>query len=409
MKGFLKRIIPLSARMKIMRGLRFFSDRRAFSLPPPAALSPSKKSALISYVTAPFKQGSGSTLFTHAGVSKLMVRALHELGYTVDVIEWNNTVFIPRKDYQLFIGHAGQNFERITEKLDRSCPKIYFSTGTYWQEHNRAEKARFDALEQRRGVRLPYDRWINDSEERANEIANGIICLGNQIAKESYQKFPVVYCLNNATYQAGTKAVERNHEAGRKNFLFLSSEGNVHKGLDLLLEVFSSPDIQGVAELTVCQKLRPDFHALYRRELENTPNIHFVGHLDLQSTLFQEIAQKCSYIIHPSCAEGQPGAVLDGMRYGLIPVLTRENHIDIESCGFLIPASVSGIASEVRRLSCLSVEECRRLAVKTQEIVSVNFSEERFFDEMKNSIYSIIALASVDGKNTYDTSVKESA
>ena len=404
MKRLLKKVIPLPARMQIMRGLNYISDRHALSLPFPAALGPMKKNALLSYVTAPFKQGASSTLFTHAGVSKLMVRALHELGYAVDVIEWSNTVFTPQKEYQLFIGHAGRNFERITEKLTQSCPKIYFSTGTYWQEHNRAEKARFDALEQRRGLRLPYDRWINDSEERANEIADGIICLGNQVAKASYQKFPVVYCLNNATYPAGGGLLaKKDHESGRRNFLFLSSEGNVHKGLDLLLETFSSPEMQGVAELTVCQKLRPDFHALYRRELENTPNIHFVGHLDLQSALFQEIALKCSFIIHPSCAEGQPGAVLDAMRYGLIPVLTRENHIDIENCGFLIPDSIPRIAAEVHRLSHLPIEECQHFAEKARETVLVDFSEERFFQNMKNSIQSITALASVSSKNTHDT------
>ncbi len=398
LKRLLKRLLPRSMQRLIVRGLTYFPDRQTLSLTPPPDLEPPQKAALVSYVTAPFKEGSGSTLFTHAGVPKLMARALQELGYAVDIIEWSNTVWTPRKEYQLFIGHAGRNFERLAGKLGQSCTKIYFSTGTYWREHNRAEQQRFDALEARRGVRLPPDRPIEDSEEQANALADGIICLGNQAARDSYGKFPVVYALNNATYplnlgQAAAQDYKKNHkkdhEQGRTNFLFLSSDGNVHKGLDLLLEVFSEPDMQGVAELTVCQRIRPDFYALYRRELEETPNIHFAGHLDLQSGLFQEIAAKCTFLLHPSCAEGQPGAVLDGMRYGLIPVLTPENHIDVDTCGFLISPSLPEMAEEVKRLSRLPAEECRRLAGNAQQVAATQFSEEQFFGNIKRSISEI--------------------
>ena len=284
MKRLLKKIIPRPVQKKILRGLRYFPDRYALSLPTPADLEPPAKAALVSYVTAPFKHGSDSTLFTHAGVPKLMARALQELGYAVDVIEWDNTAFVPRKDYTLFIGHAGMNFERLTKRLGPRCVKIYFSPGTYWQEHNRAEKQRFDALEQRRGVRLPPDRPIENSEERANAQADGIICIGNRLAKESYAKFPVVYALNNAAYPLSTDPMPKDEVAGTGSggFLFLSSEGNVHKGLDLLLETFARPDVREVAQLYICQKIRPDFHALYRQELEDTPNIHLIGHVDLQ-------------------------------------------------------------------------------------------------------------------------------
>lgn len=393
MKRFLKHILPRPVQKQILRGLRFFPDRHALSLPDPPDLVPPDKAALVSYVTAPFKEGSGSTLFTHAGVPKLMAQAVQELGYSVDVIEWDNTAFKPRKDYQLFIGHAGMNFERLAARLSPQCVNIYFSTGTYWQEHNRAEKARFDALEQRRGIRLPPDRPIENSEEGANALADGIICLGNHLAKKSYAKFPAVYHLNNAAYPlpSGPASQDDTARAASTGFLFLSSEGNVHKGLDLLLETFSRPDVQAVAQLYICQKIRPDFHALYKRELEDTPNIHLVGHVDLQSGLFQETRQKCTFLIHPSCAEGQPGAVLDGMRYGLIPVLTPENHVDVDDCGFMISASLPELAEEVKRLSRLPIAECRRLAQNAQEAVARDFSPEGFSQNIKRSISSIVS------------------
>lgn len=391
MRKFLKWLIPLRWRMLILSWLKYYSEHHALNLPPPASLDTATKLALISYVTAPFRQGSGSALFTHAGVPKLMVSALHTLGYSLDLIEWNNDVFTPSKDYDLFIGHAGRNFERITGMLSQDCTKIYFSTGTYWKDHNDFEEQRFASLELRRGRRLAYDRWIDNSEEGANESAHGIICLGNHVAKESYHKFPLVLNLNNATYHTETNGLpERDYLAGRSNFLFLASHGNVHKGLDLLLEAFSLPELQSRVHLYVCQMIRADFFEIYRNELEKTPNIHLIGHIDLQSTRFQELAQKCSFMIHPSCAEGQPGAVLDCMRYGLIPILTRENNMDIGECGFEISASITDIAEKIVALSHTSVEDCQRLSENAARATYNCYSEENFFHNIKDSIQTIV-------------------
>ena len=119
MKELLKKLVPLSFRLLILRCLNYFPERHPLSLPLPHPLESGQmeKAALISYVTAPFKEGSGSTLLLRRGFPKLMVRALHSLGYSVDVVEWSNTVFTPHKDYQLFIGHAGRNFERLSKRL----------------------------------------------------------------------------------------------------------------------------------------------------------------------------------------------------------------------------------------------------------------------------------------------------
>jgi len=103
---------------------------------------------------------------------------------------------------------------------------------------------------------LPYDRWIQDCEEYANESADGIICLGNIVARDSYSKFPLVINLNNAAYHdTRYERTKKDFNRGRNNFLFFSGSGNVHKGLDLLLEAFS----QLPAHLYICQYISPDF------------------------------------------------------------------------------------------------------------------------------------------------------
>ena len=78
------------------------------------------------------------------------------------------------------------------------------------------------------------------------------------------------------------------------------------------------------------------------------------------------------------------------MRYGLIPVLTPENHVDVEDYGFLISPALPELAEEVKRLSRLPDAECRRLAQNAQEAVRTQFSPEVFFGGIKRSISAVI-------------------
>lgn len=68
----------------------------------------------------------------------------------------------------------------------------------------------------------------------------------------------------------------RNINEVKKNFLWMGSLGLIHKGLDLLLEIFNElPDYN----LYICgsTKNEPEFEYLYFDELYRTKNIHTYG------------------------------------------------------------------------------------------------------------------------------------
>ena len=74
----------------------------------------------------------------------------------------------------------------------------------------------------------------------------------------------------------------------RGRFLWIGSQGLVHKGLDLVLEAFARmPDLH----LTVCGPIReePAFEAAFRRELYATPNIETLGWVDIASPAFADL------------------------------------------------------------------------------------------------------------------------
>lgn len=161
------------------------------------------KRALLSYLVGPLQHSQNrrdKTIFSNLGIAQYIPRALNELGYIVDIVNYDNAKFVPESEYDLFIGHTGYNFENIDSKLPLDTCRIYFSTGIYWKVFNEKEKERFEALYQRRMVRLRYDRFISMSEEYANSHSAGIICLGNESARETYKNFRLAININNAIF-----------------------------------------------------------------------------------------------------------------------------------------------------------------------------------------------------------------
>jgi glycosyltransferase involved in cell wall biosynthesis len=350
-----------------------------------------KKRALVSYITMPFwlRKGHPDLMrFSNNGIARNIVRALNEIGYVVDVVDWSDTAFVVLQNYSLFVGHGGVNFEHLARQLAPDTPKIYFSTGLYWQEHNRREEERFRALEQRRGARLPSDRRIPCSEEYANQTADGIICLGNEVTRESYAKFPRVWNVNNAAYpEPRCEPAKKNFETARRNFLFFSGGGNVHKGLDLLLEVFPKLD----AQLWICQHIAPEFRTVYRKELEEQTNIHCAGYVPMRSAEFYALADRCAYVIHPSCAEGCVGSVVECMHHGLIPVVSREATVETGDYGMTLKdCSIGEITRTVEELSRKPAEWCAQKARATRAAAERDFSEAEFLRGFKVAVETIL-------------------
>ncbi len=356
---------------------------------------PVKGHALLAYLTRPFFMNKNNPAFrSHTNIQRslMIVKVLNELGYVVDVVDWDNLDFVPEKKYDLFIGHGGKNFESIYKHLNKDAIVIYFSTGSYWKFHNTQEERRFDDLKLRRGVTLPYDRYINESEEFANSVADGIICLGNHHICETYSKFPLVLNLNNASYSDDHyNKVTKNFEKNRKNFLFFSGWGNVHKGLDLLLEVFSKSD----KNLYICTHLDSEFKKFYKHELRDYPNIHYVGFIQMRSKKFYNLMDKCNYVIFPSCSEGSPGSVVACLQYGLIPIVSKESNLDVDNYGILLKeCSIKDITKVINDVSNKPIDWIREKSLLARKAAITDYSEETFLNNLKNHIKHIIEKAS---------------
>lgn len=352
------------------------------------------KNALLSYIVQPFRlppDHPDNLRFSNVGLAKTIYEALGDLGYETDVIEYTDTDFASGKAYDLVVYHGGVNFDHLAGTVAPDAVKAYFSTGSYWKTHNENEVARFEDLRRRRGVDLPLDRYIDTSEEEANRRADGIICLGNAAAKDTYAGFPLVVNLNNAAYADDyCDRVQKDFGRGRRGFLFFGAVGSVHKGLDLLIETFLDLD----CELYVCGSLEPHFLELYREELSRAGNIHLIGWVTLRSRAFYDLMNRCNYVIFPSASEGQPGSVVECMHRGLVPIVSEESHIDTGDFGVTLSQStVDEITSVVKEAAARPTDWCAQMAQRTCEAARRDHSVDGFRRQFMSAIEAIVSRA----------------
>ena len=304
----------------------------------------------------------------------MMAHAFMEMGFRVEVCNWDDINYIPPDDTKIAID-IHSNLERW--KLPKDCIKVLHATGAHWSFQNEAESIRLDGVKIRRGVQLIPRRTAAPS--RGTDVADHIVILGNEFTEQTFR-----FAVKPMTRVPISSAYEfpfpesRDYEMARKNFLWIGSYGMVHKGLDLVLEAFAEmPDLQ----LTVCGRpeKEEDYFRLYEKELKDTPNIHFHGWVDMASSEFSKIALTHASVVYPSCSEGGGGSVIHCMHAGMIPVCTREASVDLNDFGVLIrEGSVSAVQEAVRKVASMSALEVGDRARASWEHVRAIHTREQF-------------------------------
>jgi hypothetical protein len=161
----------------------------------------------------------------------------------------------------------------------------------------------------------------------------------------------------------------------KKNFLFFSGGGLVHKGLDLVLDYFST---QTDLTLHVCCSIinEAKFAKYYQTALHGRKNIKFYGFVDLKSAEFKDLLNLCGFIIFPSCAEGGGASVVNVMgNSGMIPLVTKESSIPINNFGLRITdLTVEAIKAAVEESQAITPNQLRTLSLQCGEFVATHNS-----------------------------------
>lgn len=290
-----------------------------------------KGDILLSYLTDPFIL-TPKERFTDPHTNKWECAEIARLfavrGYAVDVINFKNTTFVPKKKYVACVDIM-QNLERLAPFLPPSCKKIMHITSAYGRFQNDAETQRLADLKERRGVSLtPQRREVTSNAPRCADFFEG---LGNKTVHATYAQFKKnIFPIPISVAKEFNFPKQKDFGAARTHFLWFGGGGAVLKGLDLTLEAFATlPQLS----LHIVGPLarEEEFVREYKNEL-SLPNIKIYprprissdGEMRCGDVLFIDIANRCAALIYPSASEGTSGAVVQAMHAGVIPIITKQ-------------------------------------------------------------------------------------
>lgn len=387
---------PFDPKRKVLstfrRAIAHFRDRtpEVFSVGPEA---PVRGNALLSYDPAFAVLSAGTrhsipNSHTNYWESMAMVDVLVALGYRVDVTPHTTEVRQPADKYSIVID-TRLNLERLAPLVRPDCIKLMHIDSAHILFNNAAEFSRLLNLQHRRGVTLRPQRYqhVNlciESADCATTTGNAFTIGTYAYAKKPIYRLPVSAAVN-CEWPSN-----KNWDACRRSFVWFSSGGLVHKGLDLVLEAFAEmPEYR----LTVCAPLdqEEEFVRAYRRELYETPNIEAVGWVDVESAKFREITDSCVALVYPSCSEGGGASAITCMHAGLIPIVSYEASVDVDDFGFLLKSStIEDIRTAIRMVADLPVAELEAKGRMAWESARANHTRERFVEVYRGVLNEII-------------------
>lgn len=362
----------------------------------PARGSPVRGRALLSYIADSIAwPDDHPKLLTHSNYweCREIARLLNDMGFSVDAINWNDFSFNPGKEYDLVLD-IDANLQRLAPLLPEKAVRVLHLTGSYAPFQHKAELERVAAFEQRTGKLYSPKRlvrWI-ELTERSLRLAHHCSLIGNDFTLQTY---PEEYRGKMSLVPVSGSVLPRvrNTEEmtpSKREFLWFFGSGAVHKGLDLVLEVFyRRPDwILHVVGDATCEQ---DFVAANKHHLSQ-PNIRVHGRLVPGESSFTDKIQDAFCFIAPTCSEGISPAVVTCLQLGLFPILSRQTGVDLPaSCGlFLGDLSSLSIERAIQSLLSLDKTEIVRQTEACQALALEKYSRKAFRQAYSNFLRNII-------------------
>lgn len=300
------------------------------------------KNVLISYLEEPFLQEKTSTKHTNYKVSKILAKIFKTLNYNVDIVDFHKNDKLIDNNYDVVWGFGIPFFNCIANSENENLYSIFHSTGCSLHHRNSSSIKRLLDFKFKKGkILFEGSRIETHNWEIGAHFANAIVVNGNEFGPNTFPK-DLYPCIKKPLKLGFHKTVEidlskKNYDSNKKNFLWFGGFGAIHKGLDLLLNVFSKRKDINLHICGITKNSSPEFLKIYHEELFNSDNIYFHDIVDLQSDLFKQIMETCCFAIFPSASEGGNPSTLTAMgNGGLLPIVPETCSIDSYGYGLNI-------------------------------------------------------------------------
>ncbi len=353
-----------------------------------------EKNLLLSYITKPFRRGLD---LSHTNMVEAMeiAKIFRDLNYNVDIADYDYEGYLNYHKYNFIFGF-GEPFVRSFYGRKSEIISVYYATGMSISTQNSNGLRRVEDFFRRKKVYLPSSaRLYEKAWTIQSTLPDAIITLGNETAKESFEKISnkKIFLLNPSfikLYDYNDIIEARDYDDAKKNFLWFASSGMIHKGLDLLLDIFR--EFKNL-HLHICGPVddEPGFKEVYKNEF-SLPNIHYYGFISVKEALFKELITKCASVVYPSSSEGGSPAVLNVCgNGGMVPIVSREATVDVNGYGYILRTND---INEIKDMIVM-ISESDNTALKEKgelggKIISEKHTLKKFSDSLRGIIIDII-------------------
>lgn len=380
-------------RLEVMRFVYYFAKQVYLFLFCKNYISAKRntKKIFISYLSEPFyKINDICYLNAHQNRREtlVMARVFEEMNYSFKFVRLDKPLLNIGR-YDIIFG-VEPNFINACNHNPTSI-KIYYATGAYYEHQNNMIRLRTDTFNRNKSVQISYSRLV--MPHNSCEIADFIIQIGSDVTintyPEKYRNKIIKIRQSCHDFTLDTDYLSRKKKSTSfVDFVWMGSKGSILKGLDIVVDFFLE---HATYNLHIIGEIDSDVRSYYDEKIQNASNIRYYGFLDLDSDLFMSIAMTSIAVLMPSASEGCPGAVINLMKLGCIPIVSKYAAVDdIEDLGYLIEDfSVDALEKSINKLFDLSVDAALKKIEDNYMFANSNYNLDIFRNDFRNAFLKI--------------------
>jgi len=345
---------------------------------------------LISYNSAPLiNVNQKNKLHTNFYETLQIINIFIKKNFIIDIVDCNDLAVLPKIEnikYELIFG-LGEVFYYMTKNYPyiNNCIYVTENSPDFSKEK---ETERIKYFYERNKIRILYSRTDEFFRNEHFEHAKNAVVMGieSQFRKYKFKKLITInptghHNENFTSHYLFTDKI-------KKSFLWFGSNGAVHKGLDVLIDIAQrNKDF----DLHICG-LSSKEEYLFRKSILKSKNIYNHGIVDVNSQMFITIINSVSFMVFPSCSEGMSTAVLTIARHGVLLLLQRNSGMDRlgDYAFWLDDFKVEYIEKRMREVSELDNNFLTKKSQELQEYANIEFCLDKFSENFNKCIEEIL-------------------
>ena len=356
-----------------------------------------QRHALIIYITRPF---IGKMDYRHTNYLECYTAAeiLSKFRYNIDVIDCNINQKINFEKYDVIYGMGSMMEKAFFQKLKNKVCTIFYGTGLNPIVWNAKTTLRIRDFRERHGILLwDSSRLIPHPVNAQVLLSNAVVALGDsynfndyiETDKRGASRYHQIQSFYYDCYDIDLN--KKNFNLARKNFIWFGSHGAIHKGLDILLDIFS---VMKDVNLHICgiNPYESDFQSYFSNLLSKHENIINHGFVNLRSEQFRTLMDQCGFVILPSCAEGGSPSVLNcAANGGLVPIISKDCGLDIDEYGWVLDyPDIKLFTDAINHVKESSSEDLKSKSVRIKEYVRSFYTYDRYQQCLKKILLNIL-------------------